>query len=121
MTTLLLDTNVILDLVMRREPFVGPAKSLFLALEPPSLGAVISASAVTDIYYLIAKVKSPEMARTFLAELTQKVGIVPVNQEVIYSALASPMKDFEDAVQAFAAFYAGIDFLITRNTSDFAL
>lgn len=121
MTKILLDTNVILDLVLARHPFLISTEALFKKLDPVSLTAFVSASAITDIYYLIAKAKNKEVSRGFLTQITTIVGVVPVSQEVVNAALASPMKDFEDAIQAYAAFFAGMDVLITRNESDFAL
>ncbi|MDR0328363.1 MAG: PIN domain-containing protein [Planctomycetaceae bacterium] len=115
----LFDTNVILDLVLNRPDFVEFAKQLFIAIDENRLTGYMSATTVTDIYYVTTRERGREFAALSLRRLVRVLEIVAVDKNVIVPALDSPIKDFEDAVQAEAAKSIGLDFIVTRNKRDF--
>jgi predicted nucleic acid-binding protein len=119
MTRILIDTNVVLDLALDREPFAQDAQSLFEVLDQPDLEGIITATTITDLYYLLRKAKGRETAVTLLQDLLLVVTVAEVNHSSIEKALNLNWKDFEDALQAVTAQAAGADFLITRNVKDF--
>ena len=114
----LIDTNVILDFVLNRVPFAGDAAMLFQHIEKQTFSAVVSASAVTDIFYLLQKEKVDAIA--FLKDFLSAVDVLGVDKAIIMYALYSGWTDFEDAVQAQVAIENNIDAIITRNTKDYS-
>jgi predicted nucleic acid-binding protein len=115
-----LDTNVVLDVLLEREPFVKPAVEVFCIAEESRVEALICATTVTTIDYLLVKSLQRTTARNALHRLISLFEIATVNRPVIERALASKIQDFEDAVLNEAGQMAGADFIITRNARDFA-
>jgi len=113
----LIDTNVILDFVLNRVPFAADATAIFQHIEQQTFSAVVSASAVTDIFYLLQKEKVDAFA--FLKDFLTAVDVLGVDKSIIMYALYSGWTDFEDAVQAQVAIENNIDAVITRNTKDY--
>jgi predicted nucleic acid-binding protein len=120
MKRVLLDTNVILDIALMREPHYASAVAIFERIDAKRLEASMTASSVTDIYYIAKKEKGHADAIGFVRGLIRVIHVLGVDREIIEMALDSEMKDFEDAVQASAASVQGISMVITRNTDDFA-
>ena len=119
MDNVLFDTNVILDLALKRAPHFDHAASLFALIDEKKISAYVTASTITDIYFISKREKGHEIALEFISNLVDVVNIIGVDKEIISRALGSTLKDFEDAVQVSAAEYNGIDCIITRNESDF--
>ena len=113
----LIDTNVILDFVLNRVPFADGATALFQHIEQQTFSAVVSASSVTDIFYLLQKEKVNAIA--FLKDFLSGVDVLGVDKAIIMCALYSGWTDFEDAIQAQVAIENNIDAVITRNTKDY--
>lgn len=116
----LLDTNIILDIVLERPPFVEHATQLLHHAAQASISLFLTATTITDLYYITRKAKGRETAINLIRDLLQLVEIVAVDQAVITQALQSPLTDFEDAIQEQAAYQAGIHAIVTRNEADFA-
>ena len=114
---LLLDTNVIIDVISKRE---GHAYSLIVMqyCEHYANGMVL-ASAITDIIYILRKFVAPETVRDSLQTLLKIVDIVDVTKNDIHAAFASPLRDYEDALQVVCAVRMEVDYIITNNTRDF--
>lgn len=117
--TVFIDTDIILDLLLQREPFFEPALLLFSAIEAKRVKAHVSALIIWNIYYLVEKHASRKQARQNVARLRMLLSIIPVDEKIIDSALQSDFKDFEDAIQYYAARSRGIETIITRNTKDY--
>jgi predicted nucleic acid-binding protein len=115
----IVDTNVVLDVLLEREPFVKSAVEVFRLAEESRIVAFICATTVTTIDYLLVKSLQKPKAREVLHRLISLFEIATVNRPVIERALVSKILDFEDAVLNEAAQMAGADFVITRNTKDF--
>ena len=115
----IVDTNVVLDVLLEREPFVKPAVEVFRLAEESRIVAFICATTITTIDYLLVKSLQKPKAREALHRLISLFEIATVNRPVIERALVSKILDFEDAVLNEAAQMAGADFVITRNTKDF--
>lgn len=114
-----LDTDVILDLLLKREPHFISARTLFARIETGLIQGFTSALVLWNIYYLVEKYASRKIARARVAKLRILLSILPVDDRIIEQALQSDIKDFEDAVQLFAARSQGIQTLITRNKKDY--
>lgn len=115
----IVDTNVVLDVLLEREPFVKPAVDVFCLVEESRIDGFICATTVTTIDYLLVKSLPTPKARNALRRLISLFEIATVNRPVIERALVSKIQDFEDAVLDEAGQMAGIDFVITRNIKDF--
>jgi predicted nucleic acid-binding protein len=117
----LIDTNVILDVLTGREPFVETSAA-FLKLCGTRLTGCISASQATDIFYILTKYgQDSAAAREILRELIEHVSVVNTTASDIRSALDMEMPDYEDAVLAGIASRLKMTFIITRNIDDFRL
>ena len=113
------DTDVVLDLLLDRQPFAPAATQLFARAERGELVAAVCATTVTTVFYLAERARDHTAAREVLARLLALTEVAPVGRAVLDSALASPMADFEDAVVCAAALGAGADAVVTRNLRDF--
>lgn len=117
---LLIDTNVILDVLLKREPFYPAAIEVLELTKLDNVQEYVSASAITDIYYLACRqLKSKEQARELLKKLLAIVSIAGVSEQEIKEALELEWNDFEDSVQYSVAFLQGMDAVITRNLNDY--
>lgn len=116
---ILLDTNIILDLALQRQPYFEEAIAIFKLIDKSNIRACVTASSITDIYYIVKKSKSHNEAIAIVKNIIQYFEIISVDKEIIVRALESSMKDFEDAIQSFAALSENIDYIVTRNIKDF--
>ena len=119
MKKVLLDTNIILDLALKRDKFFEAASNIFTQIDNREIDAFISATTITDIYYILSKALNRETASSFLIDLLEIVGVLGVDSETVKSALNSEIIDFEDAIQCCCAFENAVDIIIARNISDF--
>lgn len=119
MKRLLLDTNIILDIALKREPHFELSSKIFELIDKKRIIGYITASTVTDIYYISRKEKGNEIAIEFISNLIEIVDVIGVDKSIIVKALKSNLKDFEDAVQVSAAENYEIEIIVTRNKPDF--
>lgn len=116
----LIDTNVVIDALTSREPWNKCAEKIFLMAANNMIDMYITASAATDIYYLIRKhLHNTETAREIMGKLYSLVKILEVKEKDLVDALASPISDYEDAVVEQVSKSFGINCIVTRNQKDF--
>jgi predicted nucleic acid-binding protein len=115
----LFDTNVVLDLLLDREPWSKTAAELFSKVESGTVEGYLGATTVTTIYYLATKSIGAKQARREIRKLLALCAVAPVNRLVLEAALELDFADFEDAVLHEAARHADADVIVTRNPSDF--
>ena len=115
----MIDLNVILDVMQKRDPFYAASAALLAAAETGRIHGYIAAHSVTTLFYLIQKGKSSSEARATITNLLQFLNIGPVDQTTIEQALNLDYHDFEDAVQMMSAVQCKADYLITRNIKDY--
>jgi predicted nucleic acid-binding protein len=116
----LLDTNVVLDVLLDREPFVEDSAAVFAWVEGGALTGLLCATTLTTLAYLAGKTVGKAQATRQIRQLMSLFEVAPVTRAVLDAALASKAADFEDAVLAEAARQAGAQAIITRNLRDFA-
>ena len=116
----LVDTNVVLDLLLAREPWLSDAQPMWDARDAGYLFVYLSASVLTDIFYICRKQVRPDRAKQAVEACLLGFAIIGVDRPVIAAALSLPGNDFEDNVQIACAQSAGLGFIVTRNTTDFA-
>lgn len=114
------DTNVVLDVLLDREPFAGDAAHLFASAEREELDAFLCATTITTIHYLASKALGSDQARVLVKKLLSLFEIAPVNRAVLESAEELDFTDFEDAVLHEAARHVGVQAIVTRDSKGFA-
>lgn len=117
---ILVDTNVLLDVLLDRRPHSTGSAQVFRHIEEGRVGALLCATTITTLDYLLTQSLSRRDARHTLVKLMRLFEIAPVNRAVIEAALGSRIADFEDAVLEQAAAFAGANAVVTRNAKDFA-
>jgi predicted nucleic acid-binding protein len=116
----LIDTNIVLDFLLQREPFFQDAELLFQAIDAGQLIGYVTATTLTDIFYISRKhTRSVEQARQAVLETLTAMVICPIDRAVLESAFNSGLVDFEDAVQIFGAVAQGLDAILTRDNKGF--
>lgn len=115
----LIDTNVIVDVLTRREPFFTDSSLVLDHAERGDYVAWVCATTVTTVFYLTRRHLGAAAAVAKLKDLTSICTVAPVNRAVIDSAIGSAFDDFEDAVLHHSAVIAGADCIVTRNEADF--
>lgn len=115
----IVDTNVVLDVLLARLPFVKPAASVFALVEQSKIAASLCATTLTTVDYLLVQSLPLAQARQIIRDLLKLFEIAPVNRSVLERALDSRIEDFEDAVLEQAGRLNGAEAIITRNTKDF--
>jgi predicted nucleic acid-binding protein len=114
-----LDTNVLLDLIARREPFVAEAARIWALAETRRIEGLVSALSFTTIYYIARRTRSRADASAAVRLLRDVFTPVACDAPVIDRAIAGGFDDFEDAIQYFSALAAGADCVVTRNPDHF--
>jgi len=117
--SVLIDLNIILDVLQKREPFFEASAQLLAAAETGQISGLVAAHSITTLFYLIQKDKSAADARAIITNLLQFLEIIRVQQNTIEQALNLDYRDFEDAVQMISAVQAKVDCLVTRNSKDY--
>lgn len=117
---LLIDTNILLDVLLKREPFYYKAVEVLELVQYDNVQEYVSAAAVTDIYYIAYKyLKDKELVRQLLKKLMGIVSIAAVSEKEIEEALELAWNDFEDSVQYVVALLNEMDGIVTRNPKDY--
>lgn len=115
----LLDTNIIVDDALKREPFWQTSEQVLVLVEQRQVEGFISASTFSDLYYIIRKARGRDWTITYLRQLVLFCQIANVDSASINMALTSNFKDFEDAIQYSTAVNNNLDAIITRNPRDY--
>lgn len=120
MTRILIDTDVILDFFFDRQPFSENAARIFSLCESKEIKGYITPVIISNVYYLLRQTASHEKVIEKLKLLVTITEILVMDKSVIIQALNSDFKDFEDALQNYAAELNNeIDLILTRNTKNF--
>ncbi|NJL52304.1 MAG: PIN domain-containing protein [Hydrococcus sp. SU_1_0] len=117
---ILIDTNIVLDLILEREPFVEGAIALFEQIEQGNLEGYIAATTITNIFYIIRKTEGREVALTAINRLLVGLQFCAVDRRTVETALSLGLKDFEDSIQLACATQAQLDAIVTRDRLDFS-
>lgn len=117
--TVLIDLNILLDVLQKREPFFETSAGVLAAVETGRVQGYVAAHSITTLFYLVQKSKSSAEARATITNLLQVIKIAPVDQNTLEQALNLDYRDFEDAVQMISAVQCKADCLVTRNVKDY--
>jgi len=116
---ILFDTNIILDVLLNRKPFVELSVNLVSSVENKTIEGYLCATTITTLDYLISKSRNRETAKIEIQKLLTLFQIADVNSTVLTMAINSGFTGFEDAVQYFSGKCSNIDGLVSRNTKDY--
>ena len=117
---LLIDTNVLLDMVFQRNGCDNSMK-LFRKIRKKGDSAYITASSVTDLFYIIRKeIHDIKQTYAIMENIFKLVIVLSVTEKDIWDAFGQRWKDFEDCVQYMTGKNNGIDYIITVNQKDYA-
>ncbi len=116
---ILLDTNIVLDFILKIEQFYLNSSEILKLAFNNKIEDCISASTITDIYYILRKYKSKKVTKELITDILDFIETIDVNKEIISNALKSEIEDFEDAVQENSAIFSDIELIVTRNKNDF--
>jgi predicted nucleic acid-binding protein len=105
---ILIDTNIIIDNALEREPFWNASEQVLSLIEKGTIAGYISASTFSDLYYIIRKARGRDWTLTYLKQL-------------IIMAFTTNFQDFEDSIQYSTAVVNKLDAIITRNPQDFPI
>jgi len=119
MKTVFVDTNVILDVLLQNEGFWQDSIKVFRLAEFAQIRACVSASSITDVFYIVRKKLTMPVARDAIEKLLHLFVIIGVDGDDLQGALALPIVDLEDALQAWIAKKANAEALITRDPGGF--
>jgi predicted nucleic acid-binding protein len=119
MRRVLFDTNVVLDVLLDREPHAEASAAVWAAVETGAAEGLLAAHAVTTVHYLAGKELGAAKARRTVSAILTVFGIAAVDKAVLEEALQLPVSDFEDAVTAATARLAGCECIVTRDPKGF--
>ena len=121
MRRILVDSDVILDLFLDREPHHSVALRFFSHLQVRNafIRGYLSPVAIANVAYILTKARSQDYAVQKLGGIRRLLDVALVNQPIIDSAIREPHKDFEDSIQYFCAVENKLESVITRNAGDY--
>ena len=120
MSRLLIDTNIVIDLLSKREKFYDEAADLFSRADKKELVLTITSLTFANTNYILTKLKSAKEAREILRKFKVLVELLNLDDKITELALSDDsFPDFEDGLQYYSAIENQIDVIITRNKKDF--
>jgi predicted nucleic acid-binding protein len=114
-----IDTDVILDFLIAREPFAVDAARIFSLSENKEISICTSGLVFSNTYYILRKLGTHKKVIEKLTQLTRLIDIIGLSKVAVMQALGSDFGDFEDALQHYAALGDGVKVIVTRNTKDY--
>jgi predicted nucleic acid-binding protein len=115
----LFDTNVVLDVLLNRLPWVTDSAAVWQASDEGRIIGHIVASTLTDIFYVIRRQAGAAAAQAAVQICLRAFEICPVDRQAVVDAVALSGNDFEDNLQIACAARANLDAIVTRNKQDF--
>ena len=116
---LLFDTNVILDVLIERDPFYHHSASCMAKVEKGDIEGWICGTTVTTVAYLLGKELNDKAANKYIESLLNMFNVSIISKQVLFDALHSGFVDYEDSVLHQSAITSSLDGIISRNKKDF--
>ena len=114
-----LDTNILLDVLVRREPVYAASAEVWTLAETGRIAGFVSALSFPNVFYILRRATNRRAADKAVSILRDVFRPVDLDQQILNQAIDADMKDFEDAIQFFSAIRARAACLITRNPKHF--
>jgi len=120
MKKVLLDTNIVIDLLAKREPFYQEAAKIFTLADKKVINLFVSVLSFANVNYVLLRQRKPEEAKLILRKLKLLVGVLSLDEKIISLSLNdNDFKDYEDSLQYYSAIENDIEVIISRNLKDF--
>ncbi|CAA9280973.1 MAG: hypothetical protein AVDCRST_MAG93-3192 [uncultured Chloroflexia bacterium] len=116
----LIDTNIILDVILQREPWLAEAAEVWASCETGLLHGYLQASVMTDIFYIVRRAISIPGAFDAIDVCLRVFTILPIDRRILEQARQLPGTDFEDNVQIACALAANLEAIVTRDPAGYA-
>ena len=119
--TVLIDTNILLDWILEREPFFVASDKIIRLCSDGTINGCLAAHSITNAFFIMRKNYTVQERRDYLLGFCDFLSIIDIDEKKIISALENrTFKDFEDCLQAECAAACRADYIVTRNVEDFA-
>jgi len=119
MEKIFIDTDVLLDVLLNREPHVKNSSKILAYIEKNLFKGYTSSLILSNCYYIISSNINHKLALNSINKLRSILTILPYTDKEIGESINSSFNDFEDGVEYFIAVNNGINTIITRNIKDF--
>ncbi len=117
---ILVDTNIILDLFLQREPYAGEAQEIMTKCAEREFVGYLAAHSIPNLFYILRKNYSQSERRRLIKNLCDIFYISDLSAKKVISAIENEeFTDFEDCLQEECAVEAMADYIVTRNTDDY--
>ena len=118
--TVIIDTNVIIDLLAKREPFYHESLQIFSLADSKQIQIAVSALSLVNTHYILNDLMKLKNARSIIGKFKVLIESYPLYDKIIELALSDfNFKDFEDGIQYYTALESKANLIITRNLKDF--
>jgi predicted nucleic acid-binding protein len=114
-----IDTDVILDFLIARDPFAVDAARIFSLAENKEISICTSGLVFSNAYYVLRKLGTHRKVVEKLTQLSRFIDIIGLSKAAVIQALGSDFGDFENALQHYAALADGVKVIVTGNTKDY--
>ena len=114
-----IDTNVLIDVLAKREPFYADSAAVWTLTEQGRIKGFISVISFNNIYYVVRKLRTRRVADRMMLLLRDTFTAVPLDQQILDQAIDAGFKDLEDAIQYFSAVRAGAACIVSRDAGAF--
>ena len=114
-----IDTDVVLDVALAREPFFSGSKTILAMAETNVIIGKISSNCIANIYYILRKSGGDISTRKFISNITKYITVITIDHQNVLEALKSNFSDFEDALQYYSAVVNQCEYIVTRNIQDY--
>ncbi len=119
---ILIDTNVLLDYLLEREPFFENAKEVILSCADGKVKGCIAAHSISNMFFILRKDYNAKERREVLSNLCSIFDVEGIDKAKLLAGLTNEdFSDFEDCLQMECAKSYGADYIVTRNVSDYSL
>ncbi|MXY36556.1 MAG: PIN domain-containing protein [Dehalococcoidia bacterium] len=115
----LVDTDVLIDVALGRESFVGPSREVIQLLRERGETLLVAWHTISNFYYNLERPQDAAFAKDAVAQLLEFTEVAKTGTEDAHYALTLPIPDFEDAMQVAAARACDAQFILTRNVRDY--
>jgi len=114
-----IDTNVLMDVLAKREPFYADSARLWTLAEQGRIKGLISVISFNNIYYVVRKLRTRRVADRMMLLLRDTFKAVPLDKQILDQAIDAGFKDLDDAIQYFSAIRAGAACIVSRDAGAF--
>ena len=120
MKRILIDTNIVIDLLAKRNPFYESASKLFSLADKNKIRLSVSSLTIANTNYILSAILNPNETKETLRRFRVLVEIIPLTEKIIDLALNDPgFQDFEDGLQYYSAIESNKNMVITRDLKGF--